>query len=249
MKPAARVLHALVALSATAGVLVELVTAIVDGPGAAPSQAERIVRLFSFFTVQSNTLVAVASALLAWNPDRDGRVFRVLRLDALLCIAVTGVVYHTALSGLRELTPSGALANLLLHTISPVGAVVVWLLVGPRPRIDARTVWWAVAYPMVWIAYTFARGAAVHWYPYPFLDVTTIGYGRALVSTGVVAVLSSRWRPGWDSSTGACRGCVRLRSRRDAGPTRGRSLPRAALGVLPGCGRLRADAGLSATIG
>jgi hypothetical protein len=189
VRPAARALHGLVALTATAGVLVELVTAIVDGPGTAPSHTERIVRLFSFFTIQSNILVAVASTLLARKPDRDGRVFRVLRLDALLCIAVTGVVYHTALRGLHELTPSGALANLLLHTLSPVGAVAAWLLVGPRPRFDARTIWWSVAYPMAWIGYTFARGAFVDWYPYPFLDVTTIGYGRALLSTGVVAVL------------------------------------------------------------
>ena len=189
MKPAARTLHALVALAATVGVLVEVVRAIVDGPGAAPSQAERIVRLFSYFTVQSNILVAAVSWLLVLRPARDGRAFRVARLDALLCIAVTGVVYHAVLAGEADLTPSGALANLLLHTVSPVGAVVAWLLVGPRPRFDRRTVWWSVAYPLAWIGYTFVRGAAVHWYPYPFLDVATIGLGRALLNTAVVAVL------------------------------------------------------------
>jgi hypothetical protein len=189
MKPAARTLHAIVALAATVGVAMELVRAIVDGPGIAPSHTERIVRLFSYFTVQSNILVAVSSWLLAWRPDRDGRVFRVVRLDALLCIAVTGVVYHSVLSGDADLTPSGALANLLLHTVSPVGAVVVWLAVGPRPRFDPRTVWWSVAYPLAWIAYTFVRGAFVGWYPYPFIDVSTIGLGRALLNTGVVAVL------------------------------------------------------------
>ena len=93
------------------------------------------------------------------------------------------------LAGEADLTPSGALANLLLHTVSPVGAVVAWLLVGPRPRFDRRTVWWSVAYPLAWIGYTFVRGAAVHWYPYPFLDVATIGLGRALLNTAVVAVL------------------------------------------------------------
>ena len=189
MKPTSRTLHAIVALAATVGVTMELVRAIVDGPGIAPSHTERIVRLFSYFTVQSNILVAVTSWLLAWRPDRDGRVFRVVRLDALLCIAVTGVVYHSVLSGEADLTPSGAIANLLLHTVSPVGAVVAWLALGPRRRIESRTVWWSVAYPLAWIAYTFVRGAVVGWYPYPFIDVTAIGLGHALLNTGIVAVL------------------------------------------------------------
>ena len=46
-----------------------------------------------------------------------------------------------------------------------------------------------LAYPLAWVAYTFARGAVVDWYPYPFLDVTQVGYPRALVSTAVVAVV------------------------------------------------------------
>ena len=190
MRPAARTLHAIVALAATVGVALELVRAITGGPGGAPTHAERIVRLFSYFTVQSNILVLVTSWLLVLKPDRDGRVFRVARLDALLCIAVTGLVFHTVLAeDGAQLTPSGNLAGFLLHTLSPVGAVVVWLLVGPRPRFDGATVWWSVAYPLAWIAYTFVRGAFVAWYPYPFLDVAAIGPGRALLNTAAVAVL------------------------------------------------------------
>lgn len=190
MKPAARTLHAVAALAATVGVLLELVRAITGGPGGAPTHAERIVRLFSYFTIQSNILVLVTSWLLVLKPERDGRVFRVARLDALLCIAVTGLVFHTVLAeDGAQLTPSGNLAGFLLHTLSPVGAVVAWLLVGPRPRFDAATVWWSVAYPMAWIAYTFVRGAFVDWYPYPFLDVSEIGLSRALVNTGAVAVV------------------------------------------------------------
>ncbi len=190
MKPAARTLHAIVALAATVGVALELVRAITGGPGGAPTHAERIVRLFSYFTVQSNILVLVTSWLLVLRPDRDGRVFRVARLDALLCIAVTGLVFHTVLAeDSAQLTPSGNLAGFLLHTLSPAGAVVAWLLVGPRPRFDGTTVWWSVAYPLAWIAYTFVRGAVVAWYPYPFLDVAAIGPGRALLNTAAVAVL------------------------------------------------------------
>ncbi|WP_129339258.1 Pr6Pr family membrane protein [Cellulomonas endophytica] len=185
----ARALHAAVATAALAGVAIELVTALVEGPGAAPSHAERIVRLLSYFTILSNLLVGGVSALLAARPDHDGRLFRVLHLDAVLCITVTGIVYHRALTGLVELTPAGALTNFLLHTVSPVLAVVAWLLAGPRPRTDGRTVALGVVPPLLWIAYTFARGAATGWYPYPFLDVGEVGVGGAAAATAVVAVV------------------------------------------------------------
>lgn len=185
----ARVLHVLVAVVALTGVAMELVIAITGGPGTAPTHAERVVRLFSYFTIQSNVLVGLVAVLLAVDPRRDGRVFRVARLDALLCIAVTGIVYNTVLRGIQDLSAAGQVSNLLLHVLSPLLAVAAWGLVGPRPRVSPATVWWSVAYPLAWIAYTFVRGAVVGWYPYPFLDVAAIGLGRAVVNTVVVAVV------------------------------------------------------------
>lgn len=206
----ARVLHLLVAVLALGGFMIELVTAIVSGPGIAPTHAERIVRLFSYFTIESNLLIGGVSLALALDPRRDGPLFRVLRLDGLLCIAVTGIVYNTVLRGLTTLTPSGAVANMMLHVLAPLLAVVVWLWVGPRPRVSVRTVWWSVVYPIAWLVYTFVRGAATGWYPYPFLDVTVLGYGPALTNATLVAVVflvlawGVRWAdarlPGTDGS-------------------------------------------------
>ncbi|KQY21373.1 hypothetical protein ASD16_18940 [Cellulomonas sp. Root485] len=180
----ARTLHAIVLVAAVVGLSLELVRALTSD-----DLGTRLVRLFSYFTIQSNVLAAIAAGMLLWRPDRRGRVFAVLRLDALLCIAVTGIVYHAVLAGLQELTPSGALANLMLHTVVPVGTVVAWLVVGPRPRLSPAVVGWSLVYPLGWIAYTFLRGAVVDWYPYPFLDVSEIGLQSAMVRTGVVAVI------------------------------------------------------------
>jgi len=185
----ARVLHALLALAAAGGVVLEVSRALAEGPGDAGTTTERLVRLFSYFTIQSNLLVLVASALLAARPARAGRLMAVLHLDALLCIAVTGVVYHTVLADAGvDLTPPGDLANFLLHTVTPVGTWVVWLLVGPRPRFGGATVGWSVVYPLAWIAYTFVRGAAAGWYPYPFLDAGALGLATAARNTALVAV-------------------------------------------------------------
>jgi len=179
-----RLLTGLLALVAATGVAVEVGNALAEG-----GDGERLIRLFSYFTIQSNLLVLLAAILLTLRPTGGGRLAAVIRLDALLCIIVTGVVYHAVLAGeAATLTPSGAFANLFLHTITPIGAVLVWLLIGPRPRWSWATIAWSLVYPLAWVGYTFVRGALVDWYPYPFLDVTEIGLGAALLNTGVIAV-------------------------------------------------------------
>jgi hypothetical protein len=155
----------------------------------------RLIRVLSFFTIQSNILCGVTAALLAARPDRDGQVFRPLRLAALFGITVTGIVYSTVLAKIHE--PNGTaetVVNDIVHYVVPVLVVVGWLLFGPRPRVDHRVLAWSLLFPAGWAAYTLARGAVWHWYPYPFLDVGTHGYARVAVNCvlvlGVLAVVA-----------------------------------------------------------
>jgi hypothetical protein len=150
----------------------------------------RLVRLFSYFTIQSNILVLAASITLLVAPARDGRVWRVLRLDSLLAIAVTGIVYNTLLARLVDAQGVALWTNAALHIVAPVATIGVWVLVGPRPRITWTTVAWAFVWPVAWIVYTFVRGAVTGWYPYPFLDAAATGYPRAIGATSGVIVLA-----------------------------------------------------------
>lgn len=151
--------------------------------------ATRLIRLFSYFTIQSNLFVLGAAVTLALDPSRDGPAWRVLRLDALLGITVTGLVYWTLLAPVVDLHGTALAAGLGFHLVAPVGTLVAWALVGPRPRVTWSTVRWAFLWPLAWIGWTFGHGALTGWYPYPFLDVTAIGYARALLGVAVVLVL------------------------------------------------------------
>ncbi|BCB90320.1 Pr6Pr family membrane protein [Phytohabitans suffuscus] len=141
-------------------------------------------------TIQSNLLVLAAAATLAADPARNGRAWRVLRLDGLLGITITGVVYATVLAGLVAHEGVEVWLNAAFHYFCPLWTVVGWLLFGPRPRITWHTVWWAFAWPAAWVAYTLVRGAVTGWYPYPFLDVTDLGYPVALRNVAFVLVLA-----------------------------------------------------------
>lgn len=143
----------------------------------------RVLNLFTFFTICSNLLVGLASALLVIRPDRRSTAFDVLRLTGVVAIAVTGVVYHLLLAGLVELSPVGALSNLLTHTVVPLLGVVGWLLFGPRGRTSWRVVALTLVFPLGWLAFTLVRGPlAGGWYPYPFLDISELGLGTVLLN-------------------------------------------------------------------
>lgn len=201
----ARGFFALIAAVAIVGVGMETVLAVVEEEIPFDNPGRRLVTLFSYFTVLSNLTVAVTHSMLARSAARSSEVFWVFRLTGVLCIAVTGVVYHLALAQLADLRGWDLVADFFVHTMSPALTVVGWLAFGPRRRIQRSTAWWSLVPPITWLGYTLARGAivtdntGVHWYPYPFLDVNDLGYGRALLNCLMIAVfyialaLGARW--------------------------------------------------------
>ena len=116
-------------------------------------------------------------------------MWRVVRLDAVLAIAVTGVVHVVALRPIQDLTGWDAVADILLHVVSPIIAVLGWLLYGPRPRISWNDVGRSAVWPVLWLVYTLVHGAITDWYPYPFVDVSEIGYARTLINAAIVTVI------------------------------------------------------------
>jgi len=171
------------------GVIVQLFVTADLKTGFFDTSTERVLNVFCFFTIQSNLIVGATTLLLALNPRRSSVVFDTFRLTGVVAIAITGLVYHAVLSKLFDLESWALIADNLLHTVVPVMAVAGWLMFGPRGRTSRRVMWLSVLFPVAWLAFTLLRGAAVGFYPYPFIDVVHLGYGRVLVNCVWVAVL------------------------------------------------------------
>lgn len=195
---ASRYWHGVIALVVGASLITQIVLLLAGGndvnattgqPAVGP--LTKLARLFSYFTIQSNLLVLITSIGLAIHPERDGRLWRVLRLDALLGIVITGIVFAAVLSKQVQHSGIGTWLNFGFHYFAPWCALLGWLLFGPRPRMDARTIAWAFAWPTCWIAFTFVRGAATGWYPYPFLNADALGFGIALRNTMGVVLMAA----------------------------------------------------------
>jgi len=145
---------------------------------------------FSFFTIQSNILCVAALLLLVLvrRQERTG-LFDGARCAAVLYMAITGVVFALLLAGLQEeLQTTVPWVDFVVHELMPVVLIADWLLDPPRHRLPrwAALAW--LAYPLAWLAYTLARGEIVDWYPYPFVDVSTHGYGGVLARGLVLSI-------------------------------------------------------------
>ena len=150
----------------------------------------RALNTLTFFTYQSNLIVAGTSLALAINPNRTSMAFRVLRLSGLVGITVTFIVFHVALTNLLELDTWETVSDKLVHVVVPIMAVVGWLSFGPRGLTGGRIARLTVVFPALYMAFTMIRGPlAGHWYPYPFTDVKVLGYARVIGNAFWVGLL------------------------------------------------------------
>jgi hypothetical protein len=193
----ARAFHGLTAAVALTALVLQLVLVMqghqhlgeAEGSVGRPDLDVRLVRFASYLTIWFNALVAGTSLTLAIDPERDGRVWRALRLDALVIAVGGGIVHWVALRPLLDLDGADLVADKLLHVAVPILVLFGWLAYGPRPRIDTRDVAAFLVVPVGWLVYTLVRGAFVDWYPYPFIDVGEHGYPTVLLTSLVIAAL------------------------------------------------------------
>jgi hypothetical protein len=191
----AKAWHALTFLIIVASMVTQLVLVIqghgvlVRPDGTSAGLAERLLRFFSYFTIQSNLHAAGTALGLIVRPDRDGRIWRVVRVAAIVGMTVTFITYIIVLRPIVHLEGLAKLADIGFHYVAPVLTVAGWYLFGPWPRIDTSSLLRHLVWPFTYLVYILALGALTGWYPYPFIFVTKIGYPRALLNSLAVTVL------------------------------------------------------------
>lgn len=188
---AARAFHGTIAALVTSTLIAQCV--LTHG------ERRSLLNTFSYFTIQSNVLVLVTSAVLAVRPTIAGPWWRVLRLAALAGITVTGIVYATVIAPYVHLSGAAMIYNVTFHYVVPIASVVGFVLVGPRLRLYNRDLAF-MAWPLMWLVYTMLRGALLHpeftglgqsasHYPYQFLDIDQVAVFEVVASIALVTVL------------------------------------------------------------
>ncbi len=156
------------------------------------SVGETIIRFFSFFTILTNILVAICATSFLLSPTSSlHRFFTKTNTVAAITvyIAVVGVVYNMILRFLWEPKHLQMVVDELLHLIIPSLFILFWLFFIPDKKLQWKNVPAWMVYPVVYLAYILIRGAISGFYPYPFLDVTSIGYTKTIINCCLIALL------------------------------------------------------------
>lgn len=145
---------------------------------------ELTLNFFSYFTILSNLMVALALTAPAVAPNsRPGRWAQSegVRAAVAMYIVVVGVTYHFLLAGIWDPQGWSLLANTLLHYVMPVAFVVDWLAFTPKGRLRwVDPAKWLVVV-LVYGGWTLLHGKLSGWWPYWFVDVDTLGLSKAMV--------------------------------------------------------------------
>ncbi|MYT69924.1 MULTISPECIES: Pr6Pr family membrane protein [unclassified Streptomyces] len=186
-RPVAAAFRCLIALAALTGIVIDLTI------------SDSVLRVLSYFTIQSNILVAVVLALSArhaWTARPP--LTPLLTGGTLLFICITGLVYHFVLANSSSgfsmtddpahvMTGWRTVSNQLLHTVTPVAVLLDWLLLTRPGLLRPRHAALWLLYPLAYFGFALIRGAIMTpgtpaRYPYPFLDVDAHGYPGVLTN-------------------------------------------------------------------
>ena len=107
----------------------------------------------------------------------------------VVSIAIVGLAYHLLLRHIWN--PQGLqwLADVTLHYAVPLLCLVHWWFCVPPARMawHAPLAW--AAWPLAYLVYALLRGAWLQSYPYPFIDVTALGYPQTLLNAAGLLVV------------------------------------------------------------
>lgn len=149
-----------------------------------------IIQFFSYFTILTNLLVALYSSFLLINPQSNlGKWFLKPATATALTVYITivGIVYNFILrflwapQGLQKIVDEG------LHSLIPLLCIIHWLTWIPKKSLEWKNVFPWLVYPLVYFTYIIIRGAFSSLYPYPFIDVTALGYTKVVLNSLILS--------------------------------------------------------------
>ena len=143
---------------------------------------------FAFFTILTNLLAAFALAAAASRGSATALASPGAITGIATNIVLVGIAYNLLLRNVWNPQGLQLLADVSLHDITPVLFVGWWWLAASEyPLRYAEIFRWA-GYPVAYFAYAMLRGAVSGFYPYPFIDVPTLGIGQVIVNAlGILA--------------------------------------------------------------
>ncbi|WP_085647225.1 MULTISPECIES: Pr6Pr family membrane protein [unclassified Pseudomonas] len=146
-----------------------------------------LVSFFSYFTVITNTLVAVVLTCAVTDRESTARRWFLqpwVSSGITVSIAVVGLAYSILLRHLWHPQGWQFIADELLHDVMPLLFLAYWWLCVPKGSLRLKHLPLWLIYPLVYFAYALLRGHLLGAYAYPFIDVALLGYPQVFINAG-----------------------------------------------------------------
>lgn len=143
------------------------------------------IRFFSFFTILTNSIVFLNGAILLFGGKSKLNSFfrKSTTLTAItVYIVIVGIVFNLILRSIVDLKGHHLIVSEIFHTVVPTLFLFYWLFFVSPEKISFKVIFFWLVYPILYIVYTLLHGIMTNFYPYPFIDVTKLGFETALVN-------------------------------------------------------------------
>ena len=142
-------------------------------------------RMAGYFTVLSNFAVVLIMASAAYFGKIRNRRAGFITVMTI----VVGLGYHTLLAGIWQPTGLAWWADQGLHTAVPVLTTLWWTAYAPKAGLKWPHAFSWLIWPIIYADYALMRGLASGFYPYPFVDVATLGISQVVLNIAAFAAV------------------------------------------------------------
>ncbi len=138
---------------------------------------------FRMFTTLSNCAVALYYIVDLFVERNEW--MKKLKFAVTMCITLTGCVAAILLRGMFDsMTPLQQTGIFLLHDVTPICTVLDWIIFDKKGQTTKQMPLFAALFPIAYLVFIFVSAPFVGSmkYPYPFIDITTLGIGMVIVN-------------------------------------------------------------------
>lgn len=149
---------------------------------------ELLIRFFSYFTIDTNLIVALYCSFLLLIPNSaPGKFFskQTTATAILVYILIVGVVYNIILRFLWAPQGLQRIVDELLHLVTPILFLLYWISFVTKNELKWKNAFAWMIYPSVYGCFVLLRGhlSASKFYPYPFIDMNKLGFNKGIINT------------------------------------------------------------------
>lgn len=152
-----------------------------------------MIIFISFFTILTNIFVCLVLSYSSTTSKPTSRLAKffsdpLVASGVAVSIAMVGIIYHLLLRKIWNPQGLQLIADMSLHYLMPILFIIYWALFVSKTGLRwVNAIIWCI-YPIAYLVYSLVRGKITGSYPYPFIDVGTIGYQQALINSAGLLV-------------------------------------------------------------